>query len=68
MTLHPQFVTDKNGKKTSVLLSMEEYERLLSEVEAIEDVKLYDKAKSSKSSTLPVEDVFRKIENKRRKK
>lgn len=68
MTLHPQYVTDKNGKKTSVLLSMEEYERLLSEVELLDDIKLYDKVKSRKSSVQPVEDAFRRIERKRKKK
>jgi hypothetical protein len=68
MTLHPQYVTDKNGKKTSVLLSMEEYERLLSEVEILEDIKLYDKTKSGKSSAVPAAEVFHKIENKRKKK
>jgi len=68
MTLHPQYVTDKNGRKTSVLLSLEEYERLLSEAEAAEDIKIYDKAKSKKSAALPAEEVFQRIENKRRKK
>jgi PHD/YefM family antitoxin component YafN of YafNO toxin-antitoxin module len=68
MTLHPQYITDKNGRKTSVLLSLEEYERLLSEVDAAEDLKLYDKAKSKKSATLPAEEVFQRIENRRKKK
>ncbi|MBK5286784.1 MAG: hypothetical protein JJE25_15445 [Bacteroidia bacterium] len=68
MTLHPQYVTDKKGRRTSVLLSVEEYHRLLSEVEELEDIKLYDKAKARKSSSLSAEEVFSKIENKRKKK
>ena len=29
MNLHPQYIVDENGKKTSVVLSIEEYEELI---------------------------------------
>jgi hypothetical protein len=32
MTLNPQFVTDKKGKKTAVQLSVKEYEYLIEEL------------------------------------
>ncbi|MDQ3016378.1 MAG: hypothetical protein M3R25_06650 [Bacteroidota bacterium] len=40
--IHPQFITDAQGKKVSVIISMQEFEALLEELEDIEDVKLYD--------------------------
>ncbi len=29
MTLHPQFITDKTGKKSAVVLPIKEYNKLL---------------------------------------
>ena len=39
------FITDKKGKRISVILPIEEYERILEELEDQEDVRLYDEAK-----------------------
>lgn len=37
--LHPQFVTDPDGKRLSVLLPIEEYEALLEALEDAEDLR-----------------------------
>ncbi len=44
--LHPQFIKDSNGKKTLVVLSLEEFETIIEELEELEDIKLYDEAKN----------------------
>jgi len=36
--LHPQFLTDRDGKPTSVLLPFAEYEALIERLEDIEDL------------------------------
>ena len=59
---YPQYITDAKGEKISVILPIKEYERILEE---LEDVRLYDEAKSSEQEYLPAEDVFRLIEAKR---
>lgn len=46
MTLNPQFVTDKKGKKTAVQLSLKEYEYLIEELEMKEDIDVYEKIKA----------------------
>lgn len=68
MTLNPQYVTDRNGRKTSVLLSIDDYNRLMNELDLLEDIKLYKKAKARKSEFIPAAEVFLRIENKRRRK
>ena len=68
MTLHPQFITNRNGRKTSVILTLEEYNQLMNELDLNEDILLYKKSKSRKSEYFPAEDVFRRIESKRKKK
>jgi PHD/YefM family antitoxin component YafN of YafNO toxin-antitoxin module len=43
--IHPQFITDNNGKKISAVISMSEFNAIMEELEDIEDIKLYDEAK-----------------------
>jgi gamma-glutamylcyclotransferase (GGCT)/AIG2-like uncharacterized protein YtfP len=45
VTLHPQYIRDANGEKSLVVLPVEEFDTILEQLEDIEDVKLYDKAK-----------------------
>lgn len=54
-TLHPQFVTDPDGKRLSVLLPMEEYEALMGRLEDLED--LEDAHNALDEPTIPWETV-----------
>lgn len=40
-----QFVTDDKGKKIAVILSMSSYQKMLDDLDTLEDIKLYDQAK-----------------------
>ena len=40
-----QFVTDDHGKKVAVILPIKDYQKMIEELEDIEDVRLYDEAK-----------------------
>lgn len=50
-TLNPQYITDKNGKKTAVILKIKEYQRILEELEDAADIRLYDEAKKEDDGT-----------------
>ncbi len=67
LTLNPQFITDKKGKKVSVIFSIKEYNKLLEEIEDIEDIKLYDEAKSRKNEFIPIDEAFKQIKAKRKR-
>jgi PHD/YefM family antitoxin component YafN of YafNO toxin-antitoxin module len=61
MTLNPQFITDKKGKKTAVKLSLKEYEYLIEELEMKEDIALYEKVKADKKETfMPLKEYLKK--------
>ncbi len=47
LTLNPQFIKDSKGKKSLVVLSAKEFESIMEELDAIEDVRLYDEAKAN---------------------
>jgi ribosome maturation factor RimP len=55
----PQYITDENGAKISVILPVDEYERIIQELEDIEDVKLYDKVKNAKEVSIPFDDYLK---------
>jgi len=67
LTVHPQFITDSAGKKL-VVLPIKEFKNLMEELEDLDDIKLYDKAKASKESSIPIDKAFKIIEAKRKNK
>jgi PHD/YefM family antitoxin component YafN of YafNO toxin-antitoxin module len=66
-TIHPQYITDTAGKKM-VVLPAKEFDTIIEELEELEDIKLYDKAKASKEPSIPIDEAFKIIEAKRKKK
>jgi len=62
------FVTDAKGKKIAVLLPIKDYNKILEELEAMEDIKAYDKAMSRKQEFIPLIQALKEIEAGRKKK
>jgi hypothetical protein len=57
-----QYITDATGKKVSVVLPIRDYEKMLEELEELEDIKAYDRAKVRKSEPIPFEQAIKEIE------
>ena len=65
MTLNPQFLTDKKGRKVAVQLSVKEYEFLIEELEMKEDIAMYKKVKADKNENyMPLTDYLKKRKKK----
>jgi hypothetical protein len=60
-----QFVTDDRGKKLAVILPIKNYNKMVDDLEELEDIKLYDKAKQGKQEFIDAEEVFKEIEESR---
>ncbi len=45
LTIHPQYITDANGKNSLVVLLADEFDIIMEELESNEEVKLYEGAK-----------------------
>ncbi len=56
-----QYVTDTKGKKLSVVLSIKDYQKIMEELEELDD-RLYDEAMAGKEKSMPVEKAFKLIE------
>lgn len=68
IAFHPQYITDSSGKKISVVIPLKEFEDIITELEELEDIKLYDHAKSSDEPSFPIDEAFRLIEAERNNK
>ncbi len=60
-----QFITDSDGKKHAVILSMKEYKKIVEELEELEDIKMYDEVKSKNEKSIPFSEYLKK-RNKRK--
>ena len=65
MIASKQYITDLKGERISVILPIRDYESMLEELEAWEDVRLYDQIKASGQEYLSAQEVFSNIEAKR---
>lgn len=66
MKLKEKFVTDKQGKRIGILLDIEEYQKLLGELEELEAIRAYDDAILSDDDEIPFEVAVAEIESNRR--
>ncbi|KEO71681.1 hypothetical protein [Anditalea andensis] len=66
--MRTQFITDDDGKKLAVILPIKEYNKMVDDLEELEDIKLYDAAKKGKQEFIDAEQALREIEKKRGQK
>ena len=65
--METQFLTDKKGNRTAVLLPIKQYNKLLEKLEDLEDVRLYDEAKKNDDGVrISIDEAFKIIEEKRK--
>lgn len=65
--MRTQFITDDHGNKLAVILPIKEYNKMVDDLEELEDIKLYDAAKKGKQEFLDAQQAFQEIEEARRK-
>jgi hypothetical protein len=63
-----QYITDDKGNQIGVVLSAEKYQMILKEVEKVFHAWLYNKTGWMGSAPVPMNDVLKETERKRKKK
>ncbi len=58
ITLSPHYITDSQGNRVSVVLSVAEFEKLLELLDELEDIRLYDEVKSRNEERIPLTDFL----------
>ena len=64
-TIKQQYIENSQGQKIAAIVPIAEYNKMLELLEELEDIKLYDKAKTGDQSTVPFEQAVDEIENSR---
>ncbi len=59
--LNEQFITDEKGKRTGVILPIEDYKKVLEDLEELECIRAYDRAKVSGDEVLPFDQAIKEI-------
>jgi hypothetical protein len=67
LAIHPQYITDNNGKKISAILPIKEFKTIIQELEELEDIKLYDESKNDNEPAIPRDKAMAMIEAERKK-
>lgn len=55
-----QFVTDDHGNKLAVILPIKDYQKMLEELEELEDIKRYDQVKARNEASMPFSEYLKK--------
>jgi hypothetical protein len=63
-----RYIVDEQGKRVSVILDMEEYLKILDELEELEAIRAYDEATASGEVPIPFEQAIAEIERERKRK
>ena len=61
-----QFVVDQEGNRIGVVLNIEDYQKLLADVEELESIRAFDEAKASGEKPIPFERAVAEIESRQK--
>jgi len=68
ITINPQYIKDASGNKL-VVLYQKEFDKIIEELEDLEDIRLYDEAKKKDTGErIPMDEAFKILEAKRKNK
>ena len=62
VNVHPQYVFDENQQPHAVLLPVAEWERVVEELEELDDMRAYDEAKADPGDIVAFEQAVREIQ------
>lgn len=56
-----QFVTDDKGQQSGVFLTMKQYKKLMADLEELDEIRAYDRAKKQKKSSRSFSDFVQEL-------
>ena len=65
-TLKPRkYVTNRRGQKVGVVLDIEDYKKMMADIEELDSIRAYDAAKDSGDALIPFRNAAQEIERSR---
>lgn len=66
LRINPQYIKDASGNKL-VVIYQKEFDKIIEELEELEDIRLFDEAKKNDSGErIPMKEAFEMVEAKRK--
>lgn len=66
VTTQEQYLTGREGKRVGVVLDLEQFQRIIEELEDLEDIRAYDAAMASGEEVVPSDQAIAEIEQSRK--
>jgi len=60
--IQPEYIVDSSSHRRAVVLSIEEWQAILGELEELDDIRLYDKTKAVDEEEIPLDLALQEIE------
>jgi hypothetical protein len=61
-----QFLVNEKGEKVAVVIGIQEYEKLLEDLEELEDIRAFDEAEASGEIPIPFDQAIAEIKRSRK--
>ncbi|HRU06449.1 MAG TPA: hypothetical protein P5137_11830 [Candidatus Brocadiia bacterium] len=61
LSLHPRYLTDDQQRRQAVVLALDEWQKVLEDLEELDDIRAYDAAKADPQEAIPFEQAVREI-------
>jgi hypothetical protein len=66
-TLKPKkYLTNRRGQKVGVVLDLEDYKKIVADIEELDSIRAYDAAKASRDEAVPFLKATKEIERSRK--
>jgi PHD/YefM family antitoxin component YafN of YafNO toxin-antitoxin module len=62
LNLHPEYVVDEKQGRKAVILPLSDWDRLLEELEELDDIRAYDEAKADSQDAVPFAQAVHEIQ------
>ena len=59
--MKPKFITDAQGNRKELIMSMKSFDKIIEELEELEDIRLAQKALSEKGKPIPFEQCIKEL-------
>ncbi len=61
LIVHPEFVVDERQKRKAVLLPYDEWQKIVEEMEELDDIRAYDESKAKPSDSVLFDTAVKEI-------
>jgi hypothetical protein len=62
ITIHPEFFVDEKQNRKMVLLPLLEWDKILADLDELDDIRAYDAAQKGRQESIPFEQAVQEIQ------